>query len=314
MTRTATSVRLLTQLGVLILSGCQHNFLVSSPDDLRRLPPLLPSSPTLAQVIAVVNGNSSRIQSFSTSQATISGTGFPAMRASIAFQRPMRLRLRADLPLGTGQAVDLGSNDELFWFWARSNEPPAVYYCRHGQFATSPVRRSLPIDPYWLVEALGLVQLDPALPHQGPNVTRDGRLEIRTVVPTEQGGSTKVTIVDARQGVVLAQYLFDARGQLVASAIAGRYRRDPLSAALMPTNVEIHTAATPAAPAFSLRIDMSHLEINRPIPNAEQLWAMPSFDSAPAIDLCDPARLPLPPPSPGPQSIGSRYPARGRSR
>jgi len=314
MARTETSVRWPALVGVLILSGCQHNFLVSSQDDLRRLPPLLPSSPTLAQVITVVNGNSGRIQSFSTSQATISGTGFLAMRASIAFQRPMRLRLRADLPLGTGQAVDVGSNDELFWFWARSNEPPAVYYCRHGQFATSPVRRTLPIDPYWLVEALGLVQLDPALPHQGPIATRDGRLEIRTVVPGEQGSSTKVTIVDARQGVVLAQYLFDPRGQLAASAIAGRYRRDPLSGALMPTNVEIHTAATPTAPAFSLRIDMSHLEINRPIANAEQLWAMPSFENSPAIDLCDPARQLAPPASPGPPSIGSRYPARNRWR
>ncbi len=125
MTRTETSACLLVLLGALELCGCQHNFLVSSQDDLRRLPPVLPSSPTLAQVISVVNGNSSQIQSFSTSQATISGTGFPGMRASIAFQRPMRLRLRADLPLGTGQAVDLGSNDELFWFWVRSNQPPA---------------------------------------------------------------------------------------------------------------------------------------------------------------------------------------------
>ncbi len=312
MTRRKTAARCLVLLGVLTLSGCQHNFLVSSQDDLRRLPPQLPSSPTLAQVIAAVNGNSLRIQSFSTSQATISGTGFPPMRASIAFQRPMRLRLRADMPLGTGQAVDVGSNDELFWFWARSNEPSAVYYCRHGQFANSPVRRSLPIDPYWLLDALGLAQLDPALPHQGPIATRDGRLEIRTVLPSEQGSATKVTIVDARQGVVLAQYLFDTRSQLVTSAIAGHFRRDPLSAALMPTNVEIHTAARATAPAFSLRIDMSNLEINRPIPNAEMLWAMPSFDSAPAIDLCDPARQLPPAASPGPPSIGSASPARSR--
>ncbi len=313
MTRPGTAACLPILLAALALCGCQHNFLVSSQDDLRRLPPRLPSSPTLAQVITLVNGNSARIQSFSTSQATISGTGFPAMRASIAFQRPMRLRLRADLPLGTGQAVDVGSNDELFWFWARSNDPPAVYYCRHGQFATSPVRRSLPIDPYWLVEAMGLAELDPALSHQGPIATQDGRLEIRTVVPTEQGNATRITRVDARQGAVQAQYLFDARSQLVASAIAGRYRQDPLSGALMPTNVEIHTAATATAPAFSLRIDMSHLEINRPIPNPEQLWAMPSFENSPAIDLCDPARQ-LPPASPGPPSIGSGYPARGRWR
>jgi hypothetical protein len=54
---------------------------------------------------------------------------------------------------------------------------------------------------------------------------------------------------------------------------------------------------------------MSNLEINRPIPNAEQLWAMPAFENSAAIDLCDPARQLPPSVSPGPQSIGSLLPA-----
>jgi hypothetical protein len=288
MTRYRTVVLLSVLLGLFSLSGAQCNFLAPREDPIARLPPALPPSPTLQQVIAVVNNNSTRIQSFSTSQASLSMQGFPALRANIAFQRPMRLRLRADLPIA-GQEVDAGSNDELFWFWARRNEPAALYYCRHDQFAASPVRRNLAIDPSWLIEALGLAQLDPALPHQGPRVRPDGGLEIRTSLSTPQGPATKITILDPRQALILAQYLYDARNQLAASAVAGRYRQDPLTGLFMPTVVEIQTAAVQGSTPLKLRIDQGPVEITRPIPNVHQLWIWPTIPGWPVVDLCNPA-------------------------
>ena len=101
---------------------------------------MLPPSPTLEQVIEVVNRNNSQIRSFSTNRASISGSGFPSLRASVAFERPRRFRLRAETGL-TGTEFDLGSNDELFWFWVRREQPPAMYYCRHDQFASSQARQ-----------------------------------------------------------------------------------------------------------------------------------------------------------------------------
>ena len=155
---------LLVCTGLLALSGA------SCPQTLQRytnpLPRVLPPSPTLEQVIEVVNRNSSQINSFSTNQASLSGPGFPSLGASVAFERPRRFRLRAGTGL-TGTEVDLGSNDELFWFWLHRNQPPAVYFCRHEQFAASPARQTTPFEPGWLIEALGVVEFDPALPHQG---------------------------------------------------------------------------------------------------------------------------------------------------
>ena len=74
-----------------------------------------------------------------------------------------------------GPEVDLGSNDQLFWFWIKRNQPPAVYVCRHDQFPTSRARQMIPIDPNWLVEALGTLVLDSQLPHQGPYRDKDNR-------------------------------------------------------------------------------------------------------------------------------------------
>lgn len=285
-------LRLLLVVGLVSLSGA------SCPQCLRQFtappPRVLPQAPTLQQVIQVVNDNSSRIHSFSTTRATLSGPSLPALRANLAFQRPKRLRLRAETAI-TGPELDLGSNDDLFWFWVKRSRPPAVYYCRHDQFATSPARRVMPLELDWLVEALGIIELDPALPHQGPIRLPGGRLEIRTIRETPQGTTTKVTIIDGAQGWVMEQHLYNAQGRLIASAVADGHRRDPLTNLVMPKSVKIN--CPPAE--FSMRVDLGPVQINRLAGNPAELWTMPYFQNATAVDLGNPnLQLPQPPPPP----------------
>ncbi len=247
------------------------------------LPRVLPPSPTLEQVIEVVNRNSSQIHSFSSGRASISGPGFPSLGTSIAFERPGRLRLRAGTGL-TGTEFDVGSNDELFWFWLRRNDPPAMYYCRHDQFASSQAKQMLPFEPQWLVDAMGLAEFDPALPHQGPFPLPNDRLQIRTIRETPEGPVTKITIVDGSQGWILEQQIYDARRRLLASATASGHRRDPLSNLVMPGAVSINC---PAA-QFSMRIDLGSVEINRLSGDPAALWSMPNYPGAPLVNLADP--------------------------
>lgn len=269
-------------------------------------PPVLPTEPTLEQVIDVVNANSSKIQTFSTNAATLSGSGFPSLRASVVFERPRRFRLRAETVM-TGAELDVGSNDELFWFWVRRNEPRAMYFCRHDQFATSPARRMLPIDPAWLIEALGVTELDPSLPHQGPFRVGTDRFAIHTVRETPDGPQTKVTAVDARRGLVVEQRVYDAAGQLVASAVTSRHRLDPLSGLMVPKVVDINC---PAA-ELTLRIDLGNVEVNRPLEGTGEVWALPSYEGFPPFNLCDP-RLFQPPAAPPQTSWRYRVPAARR--
>jgi hypothetical protein len=248
------------------------------------LPRVLPPKPTIEQVIEVVNRNNSQIQSFAANRAQLSGAGLPTtLRASVAFERPQRFRLRAETGI-SGTEFDLGSNDELFWFWVRRSQPPAMYYCRHEQFAASQARQMMPFEPAWLIEALGVVQLDPALPHQGPYFLPNDRLRIDTIRDTPQGPVTKVTIIDGSQGWVLEQHLYDARRQLLASSVASGHRRDPLSGLIMPTAVQLH--CPPAQ--LSLRLDLGNVEINRPLGDAAALWAMPNYSGAPVVNMADP--------------------------
>jgi len=299
-------------VSVLVLAGLLSFGGASCPyrrpmDDLANLPPALPPSPTLDQIIQVVNANSAQIRSFSAPQATLSGTGFPSLQATVAYERPRHLRLRAGTGL-TGQELDLGSNDELFWFWSRRNQPPGVYYCRHAQFASSPARQTLLVDPYWLIEALGVTEFDPALPHQGPFARSDGRLEIRTVREAPGGATTKITVLDRVHGAVLEQHVLDARNQVVASAAASQHRRDPLTGLVLPTVIDLRIPAQQMA----MRLSLGSVQINRPFPNPEQLWAMPVLEGWPPVDLCNP-NLAVPPGAQAP-AVSSRsvpyYPGR----
>ncbi len=257
------------------------------------LPRVLPPSPTLEQVIQVVNNNSAQIRSFSAPRATLSGPGFPTLRAFVAFERPLRLRLRAETSL-TGPELDLGSNDELFWFWVRRNVPPTLFYCRHAEFSQCASRLALPIEPQWLIEAMGITEFDLRLPHQGPFPLPGDRLEIRTLRETPQGTQTKLTVIDAIRGCVLAQQVRDCQGQPLATAQAGEHRRDPLSGLILPSVV---TVESPSA-QLSLRLDLGPIEINRPLPSIDTLWVVPQMEGTTAVDLCATAHVNAgPPPS-----------------
>jgi hypothetical protein len=269
-------------LSLLIVSGSGCQWLMPPKSDVFG-GPNLPPSPTLEQIAAVVNNNSSQIRTFTANQATLSGQGFPSLRTTVQFERPGRLRLVAGTAL-MGPEIDLGSNEELFWIWIRRNQPPALYYCRHDQYASSPARRTLGVDPNWLIEAAGVMEIDPNLPHQGPTPLAGGRYEIRLQTPSPDGPTTKIVIVDGQKGLVLEQHDFDAQGQLIASGVNRSHRRGPRSGLIMPRVVEINAPRM----GLNLRLDLGNVEINGANLETAAWWNMPRYEGWQPVDLCDP--------------------------
>jgi hypothetical protein len=247
------------------------------------IPRALPPGATLTQIINVVNDNSARVQSVSTSRATLVTPGAPSLNAQITFQRPRSFRLRAEKFIGT--EVDLGSNDELLWFWIKHAQPPALFFCRHDQFATSAARQIIPVEPEWLIEALGVVTFDPTAQHMGPTPVGAGRLEILTKPTTPGKGFSRITIINDSLGVVLEQHVYDPQGIRLASAVLSRHVRDPATGVTLPRHVEIQFP--PAQREFS--IDMAELQINGLTPDqAAQFFVKPSYSGYNEIDLAQP--------------------------
>ncbi|HOP78798.1 MAG: hypothetical protein WBH86_14575 [Thermogutta sp.] len=267
-----------------LLAGCR-NF--PSPQE-SYVGPQLPPNPTFEQIASFINTNSTQIRTVVADQASLSSPGFPTLRSQILFERPWRLRIRGETSL-SGLELDVGSNDELFWFWVKRNEPPAFYFCRYSDYdnPASTARRVVPIDPRWLIEAVGITELDVNAPHEGPVPLAGGRLEIRTQRPTPDGIMTKVTVVDAQYGLILAQYLYDPQGRLVASAVSYDHRREPVTGLVLARTVEINVPAS----GMVLRLNLGNARINEPIPNPSLTWNMPVYPGYPMVNLADPRNL-----------------------
>ena len=258
-------------------------------------PVVMQPNATAQQIVAAVNQNTGRVRTYSTSTAKFSVPGMaalPILRGNIALERPHRFRLAANSIVGP--EIDLGSNDQELWFWVKRNSSPALYFCRHDQFATSGARQMLPIDPTWIGDALGLVELDPNIPYQGPFPRADGSLELRATISTPTGPMERVVVVDPTRAWVLEQHLYDlsvapngasgigingAGRALVASALAKNFFYDPVAQVSLPRKVTIRVPRSDLA----LAIDVGQVIVNAPLGNPGQLWAMPT--TKPRVDL-----------------------------
>ncbi|HEY1600865.1 MAG TPA: hypothetical protein VGG64_14755 [Pirellulales bacterium] len=299
--------RTVLALGTLLLmvcasgANCPHFLTAYSPV----MPRVLPATPTLADVISAVNTNSGRVQSLYTTDAEIHVPGMPKTRANIALDRPRRFRLRADTML-TGPEVDLGSNDELFWFWVRRSPEPAIFYCRHEQFASSAARQVLPVEPDWLIEVLGMATIDPAGEHTGPLPVGQGRLRVETRLPRPEGDLRRIMVIDDSRGLILEQHLYDPAGMLLASATLSNHRRDPLANVVLPRTVKIVWPST----KFEMTIELNNVAVNQLSGDPQQLWAMPTYGpSTPVVNLADP-NLRLRSTEPEPPTPPPAYPER----
>lgn len=250
-------------------------------------PVVLTPVATAADVVAAVNANTGRIQTYQAPQASVSlpeSAGLPLVSAPIAVERPRRFRLRGTTAF-TGPEIDLGSNDERFWVWARRNEPPAIYTARHDQWAASPARSQLPIEPGWLIEGLGMVELDPNATYTGPVPRGDGSLELRAQVAGPGGTQQRVYVIDAQTAAVREQHVYDPSGTLMASVFADRFRYDATSQTSLPERVRLNV---PTA-GLDLTIKTGTILVNLPVGNGGQLWTPPQLGGQyPTIDLTAP--------------------------
>lgn len=251
-------------------------------------PAVFQQAPSAAEVVEAINANASTIRELQSEGATISVQGLPAVQARLALQRPRSMRLQAVVGFGAADA-DIGSNNDLFWLWMRQSWNAAqmekgIYFARHQDFARSAARQLLPIEPEWLIQALGVVTIEGHSVLRGPTRRGDGRLEIETPLRTASAEYIRTLVVHETYAWVMEQHVKDAGGRLIASCRAFRHRYYPEHGVSLPEEVEIDLAPG-RREQISLRIYVGRYRINALSNDAESLFAMPRIDGVPQIDL-----------------------------
>ncbi len=178
--------------------------------------------PTAESMVAYLNENSRRITALQADDVVVDckqGRDSAAVTGRLDCMRPRNFRL-------TGRAVgqpqvDIGSNDQEFWYWIARSQPPYVYHCSHEALARGNVRLHIPFQPDLVLTALGLGEYDPNKKYE---VRSTGNtVELIEWVPSPQGQSVqKVTVFNRAakgdQPTVAAHILRDTSGKKICEA------------------------------------------------------------------------------------------------
>jgi hypothetical protein len=262
-------------------------------------PAIFEAVPTLQELVAAVN-RTDKIQKLQTNSARVTAPSMSEtqLSASLMLERPKRFRLRGSVrPLPT-TLVDLGSNEEVFWLQVPEGMRPTLYFAHHREYAQQTQRMILPVDPTWLIDALGLIHLDPAQVTEGPTRRPDGQLEIRSRVPMPDGLYRRVCVIDARAGFVTEQYLYAADNRLVARATASEHRYYEAFDCSLPHHVRVELQPA-AGPPLTLEMEIGDYTLNQILSGDPHLFAMPT-DAAKQWDLANLRGIPMAGPSAAP--------------
>ena len=245
------------------------------------------TQPTLEELTSAINRNSQNIRNFTTENASILMPGvWTPLLSRITFERPKRMRIQGSVSTLSGQEFDFGSNDEIFWLWTRrgTNE---MWHCRHELYPNSPVRSFIPIDPDWLIEALGIIEFKPTDQHYGPTRMKDGNWEIVSYCQTPSGQYIKRTVIDSKIGVVVRQELYNPQREWIALAESSNLDLDRGTSIYYAKKIEIQCQGMDG----KMTINLGSPTFNTSIPLASSTFVMPVFEGYRAVDLSSPAFL-----------------------
>jgi hypothetical protein len=270
--------------GLLFFGGCR------AVDPFRSVTPPAPvifeSAPDLRQLTQAINANSAAVRQLSC-DVHVRIDGVPPLSGTLIVEKPRRMRLKAGLVGISEMGIDVGSNDDEFWVWNKTaigGQVPTILHDRHNEFALSAARQSLPLEPQWVIDAIGLMTLPEDATLQGPFVRPDGRYELRQELTTAGGKTTKTIVVDSKTGLVYQQSIYDANQNLLAYVDAVHHEYFAEHQTSLPRQIKI-VAIGPDRKRNTLTVDLAGHKINQLYGDPDRQWLRPQPADAQSIDL-----------------------------
>ena len=202
-----------------------------------------------------------------------------SLSANLAVEAPKNFRLMANSPVGN--EVDIGSNDEHFWFWIRRDDPPGLYMCEHSQVQAAQHRMPLPFEPDWLIDTLGVIPLDEQELEWEDHQTNPKMAFFRRRRLSPQGEPVElVTLVDKRQGLMLEHSLVDQNRKMIARAVMQEHETDAKTGVVLPHTIELSWPRQ----GMGMSLRMGAIVVNPANLTADN-FSMPAPKNCPVYDL-----------------------------
>ena len=255
-------------------TGCARSVTVA---DVPPPPAVFESTPDIVALAAAVN-RTDAIRELSTNSASVdvlSMTAVPKLSANMHLQRDRNFRLKASIPIIMGSGIDLGSNSDEFWFEVPEGMTQTLYHANHGQYAAHLDRAILPVDPSWMIDAIGLARLDPNTVLAGPVTRTDGMIEVRNAIETPAGTYQRVCFIEPQAGYITHLFLYSPRGRLVAKSHATAHQYYDSVDSVLPHRVKMELFPS-SGPPLAMQLEVASYAINQLLSGDPQLFAMPA--------------------------------------
>jgi hypothetical protein len=289
---------------LLLVTACTPRWgLFRGSDQKDALGPPPKDVPTVAQLVSYLDENSHRLHCVRCEELDLSCKvgikPMPALHGQMVCQQPRNFRLTAKI-FGKDE-VDLGSNQDEFWYWLRPGDP-YQFHCDYKALEAGRVKQMpFPFQPDWLMDALGMGSYGP--PERYQLVEKQDTLELVEKTRSPQGFPVRKVIVVRRRPVlmpktgnvcppqVIAFLLVDDRtGKEICSAHVEqsqlvRCATDAAKGAMIPKRIVLNWPGAPGSQHIQLAMTLDRVETRGDFPPGFPAFVRRPMQGVPSYDL-----------------------------
>ncbi|QVL34684.1 hypothetical protein KIH39_12475 [Telmatocola sphagniphila] len=261
-------------------------------------------TPTAEVLVKYLSRQSSQIQMLDyrdiSMEVTAQGRRAPSIEGYLVCEKARNFRLAGKV-FGA-QQVDLGSNNEQFWYWVKQSPEPHIFYCNYTDFERG-VRLPFPFQPEWVLDVLGMGEVSP--PENYTLEVRGNHYELTEKTQSQGQPISKVTIINrytasAPVPQIVGKELRDSRNQLIAKATIKRVQLDRQTNLVVPKVVVLEYPAQ----QISMTLTLDNVTVNGKLSPQEsaRLFRRPNWNDVKSVDLAQLGR-----PTSGIRQVGANY-------
>jgi hypothetical protein len=245
--------------------------------------------PTREALVNYLNDNAERVQSIRCNQLDLQcsqGIRTVGLTGYMVCQKPRNFRLIARV-FGKDE-IDVGSNGDEFWFWIARGEP-YQFHCSHRALEEGRVKRlPFPIQPDWIIEAMGLARYDATKAYQV--LDKPNTVELVETTRSPQGAEI-LKVTEFRKGrapegqaqVTAHKILDKATGKIICSATITQVRVDRATGAVIPRKVILWCPDD----KIKLTMSMDEVTVNGQVGQTDLLFQRRTLSGIRAYDLAE---------------------------